>query len=101
MKNLVFSFGVDLHLPLGIVNFKIESSNQEISLQRKGGRIYDSALHTVRIIDQNRLRLVEVVGQGKSLNKVGITGVADTCIGVANYPDTHKPIFFFRIRGTS
>ena len=34
--------------------FKIESSNQEISLQRKGGRIYDSALHTVRIIYQNK-----------------------------------------------
>ena len=54
MKNLVFSFGVDLYLCLGIVSFKIESSNQEISLQRKGGRIYHNALHTVRIIYQNR-----------------------------------------------
>ena len=35
-------------------SFKIESSTQDISLQRKGGRIYDSALHTVRIIYQNR-----------------------------------------------
>ena len=46
MKNLVFCFGVYLHLPLGIVSFKVESSNQEISLHRKGGRkggrIYDS-----------------------------------------------------------
>ena len=42
MKNLIFSLGVDLHLPLGIVSFKILSSNQEISLHRKGGRIYDS-----------------------------------------------------------
>ena len=40
IKNVVFSFGVDL-------NFKIESSNQEISLHRKDGRIYDSALDTV------------------------------------------------------
>ena len=54
MKKLVFSFGVDLHLCLGIVNFKIESSNQEVSLQREVGRIYDSTLQTVRIIDQNR-----------------------------------------------
>ena len=35
----------------------MESSTQEISLQGKGGRIYDCmqrALHAVRIIDQNR-----------------------------------------------
>ena len=54
MKNLVFSFGVDLHLCLGIVSFKMESSNQEVTLRRKVDRIYDSALQTVRIIDQNR-----------------------------------------------
>ena len=40
MKNLVFSFGLDLCL--GITSFKIESSSQDIGLQRKGGRIYDS-----------------------------------------------------------
>ena len=28
MKNLVFSFGVDFHLCLGIVSFKMESSTQ-------------------------------------------------------------------------
>ena len=33
------------------------------------------------------LWLAEVVGQGRSLNKVGMAGVADTCIGGAIYPD--------------
>ena len=36
------------------MSFKIESSNQEISLQRKAGRIYDSPPHTVRIIYKNK-----------------------------------------------
>ena len=40
MKILVFSSGVDFYLCLGVVSFKMESSNQEISLQRKSGNIY-------------------------------------------------------------
>ena len=56
MKNFISSFRSIFVLCLGIVEFKIKTSTQEISLERKGCRIYDSmqrGLYSIRIIYQN------------------------------------------------